>query len=303
VDFLRPAVFSFEGSRFGFNLGGEIFRGIKELSRETGATRYMILLAMLNILFHKYTGQEDIVIGSQVMGRPHADLRKVIGMFVNSLAMRNFPVGYKTCRDFILEVMESSISAFENQELAFEELVEKLNPTRDTSRNPLFDISFVLQNFERASRGLKSMAVTPVSMENKISKFDLTLFGYEDDGAEEIYIVMEYCTSLFKEETVRRMSKHILKVLEQAVRTPGMFIREVDPVTDEERKQLLYDFNDTWTDYPRDKTIHELFEALVEINPDRMAVVFSSTSNPGIQITYRELDRRSNLLAIELKEN
>ncbi|MCP4157225.1 MAG: non-ribosomal peptide synthetase, partial [bacterium] len=147
TDKKRPEVFSFAGDNYRYHLGQEETDGFKALATDCNGTLYMNLLAVLNILFYKYTGQTDIIIGSGIAGRPHADLQQIVGMFINTLAMRNKPQGDKSYRAFFSTVIDSSIQAFQNQDVQFEELVDKLELPRDPSRNPLFDISMVVQNF------------------------------------------------------------------------------------------------------------------------------------------------------------
>ena len=158
TDYPRPAVQSFEGDSIDFNVDSELTKELNKLAAETGSTLYMVLLAAYNVLLSKYTGQEDIVVGSPIAGRQHADLDNIIGMFVNTLAMRNFPESSKTFKEFLAEVKDNALRAYENQDYQFEELVEKLNIPRDMSRNPLFDTMFVMQNTDNtilAAGGIK----------------------------------------------------------------------------------------------------------------------------------------------------
>ncbi|MCP5048361.1 MAG: hypothetical protein GY940_14420, partial [bacterium] len=153
TDHQRPEVFTFAGDMCRFKLETEDSTGFRSLATRSGGTLYMNLLAALNTLFYVYTGQVDIIIGSGVAGRPHADLQSIAGMFVNTLAMRNYPEGEKTYHSFLKEVINQSINAFENQDIQFEELVERLNVQRDLSRNPIFDVNMMVQNFSRPLEG------------------------------------------------------------------------------------------------------------------------------------------------------
>ncbi|MGB7604797.1 MAG: amino acid adenylation domain-containing protein, partial [Lutisporaceae bacterium] len=146
TDYQRPSIQSFEGDSLSLELSEELTNKLKQIAKETGSTMYMVLLSAYNVLLSKYSGQEDIVVGSPIAGRPHADLENIMGMFVNTLAMRNFPQGNKTFKEFLEEVKANSLLAFENQDYQFEELIDKLNVTRDLSRNPLFDVMFSMQN-------------------------------------------------------------------------------------------------------------------------------------------------------------
>lgn len=160
-DFARPPVRSFDGKRHNFTLDKTVTQGIKRLEELTGTTAYMILFSAYSILLAKYSGQGDIVVGTPIAGRPHADLEPIIGMFVNTLAIRTAPMAEKTFLDYITETKETMLKAFEHQEYPFEELVEKLGVKRDLSRNPLFDTMFVLQNTEQTDIEVDSLAVRP----------------------------------------------------------------------------------------------------------------------------------------------
>ncbi|UCH96595.1 MAG: amino acid adenylation domain-containing protein, partial [Candidatus Aminicenantes bacterium] len=294
------------GDCYEFKVERETGARLKDFSSSRSATLYMTLMACLNILLHKYTGQEDIVVGSGIMGRRHGDLHHIIGMFVNSLALRNYPGYSKTCLEFLKEVKETAIQAFENQDVQFEYLVEQLNPPRDPSRNPIFDVLIVLQNFESSRREMKTLRYTPYPLENKTSKFDFTLFVSEIE--DEIFFNIEYCTALFKKATIQRMAIHFLNVIRQMVNEPGIKIGDIDILTPGEKQQLLIDFNETAIDYPGDKTIHQLFEDQVERTPDNIAVVgplqmeYRTYMSYTTYITYQELNRESNPLAHLLRK-
>ncbi|MEK4732085.1 non-ribosomal peptide synthase/polyketide synthase [Paenibacillus sp. FSL L8-0641] len=295
VDYQRPAVQSFDGGFIRFEAGSELTGKLIKLARDNGATLYMTLLASYNILLSKYTGQEDIIVGSPIAGRPHTDLQDIIGMFVNTLAMRNYPQGEKTFAEFLKEVRENSIRAYENQDYQFEELVEKLNVKRDMSRNPLFDTMFVLQNTGSSELKIDRLKFIPYTNEFRISKFDLTLNARETQ--EGIAFDLEYATRLFKKETVERFAAHYLNVLEEITVYPGKRLSEIDMLSQEEKQKILYDFNDTKVRYPKDKTIHQLFEEQVEKTPNNIAVVFEDK-----QLTYKEVNEKANQLARKLRE-
>jgi amino acid adenylation domain-containing protein/non-ribosomal peptide synthase protein (TIGR01720 family) len=295
LDYTRPAVQEFRGDLVEFRLGVELSRKIKAVSRETGATLYMVLLSAVNILLSKYSGQEDIIIGSPIAGRPHADLENMLGVFINTLAMRNYPESGKSYKVFLKEVKENALGAYENQEYQFEELVDKLNLRRDMSRNPLFDVMFALQNMEETElevEGLKFMGYEP---KEKTAQFDLSFTAIE--AGEDILIYIEYCTSLFKRETVERLSKHLCNLLKAFTENRSVLLGEIDILSEEERNELLYEFNDTYADYPREKTIHQLFEEQAERTPDNVALVFCDES-----MTYGELNGRANQVAQVLRE-
>jgi amino acid adenylation domain-containing protein len=289
-DYPRPPVFRFTGDRYEFCL--EVEEAVKFIALNPGisATLFMKLLAVFNILLHKYSGQEDIVIGSGIAGRSHSDLDNLIGMFVNTLAMRNFPAREKTWPGLLKEVKTTSLNAFENQDLQFEELVDKLDPERHPSRSPIFDVSLVVQNFEQSKREMKGLTVSPYGFQHKTSKFDMTLFAFEI--ADGIYFSLEYCTALFKEDTIRRFSNHLLNIIRYINRDPNARLVDIDILTTGEKQQLLFDFNETEAGYPKEKTIHELFSEQVERTPHQIAVVLDHES-----VTYGLLEESANQLA------
>jgi amino acid adenylation domain-containing protein len=290
LDHTRPQVFSFKGNNYAFKLGKEETTRFKQCSSEIGATLFMNLLASLNILLHKYSRQEDIIVGCSIFGRPHPDLEKIIGMFVNELAIRNFPTEEKTYREFIEEVKVNSLKAFENQDYQFEELIDRLNLPRDPSRNPLFDVCLSFQNEEQAKSHIRGAVFVPYHYENNTTKFDLTLFAHE--ASEELYFIIEYCSSLFKPSTIKRLANHLLIIIDQVGRAPGIGISEIVLLTNPEKHRLLIEFNALQCDYPGEKTIHQLFEEQVEKTPDRTAVVYQKES-----VTYRLLEEKANQLA------
>jgi len=295
TDYQRPAIQSFEGDSICFELSEGITRGLRKVTEETGATMYMVLLSGFNILLSKYSGQEDIVIGSPIAGRPHADLENILGMFVNTLAMRNYPEGRKTIIELIEEAKANALKAYENQNYQFEELVEKLNVRRDMSRNPVFDAMLVMQNTDMEEIAIEGISIKPYRIDNRISKFDITLIAVEAE--EKIGLSIEYCNRLFKKETIERMVGHLKNVLIDMSENTGKRINEIELLDEEERHKLLYEFNDTYAEYPKDKTIHELFEEQVEKTPDNIAVMYGDK-----QLTYRELNEKSNQLARVLRE-
>ena len=296
TDYPRPSAQSFEGDSIFFGVNLKLMEKLNSLAAESGSTLYMVLLSAYNILLSKYTGQEDIMIGFPIAGRPHADLQNLIGMFVNTLVMRNFPAGNKTFMAFLTEVKENSLKAYENQDYQFEELVEKLNLQRDISRNPLFDTMFVLQNINVEEMKLSGLRFISYDHENKTSKFDIAIFS--EQFAEGIGFRLEYCTKLFKKETIERFATHFLNILEDITINSEKRLFEIELLSEEEKKRILIEFNDTNVEYPKDKTIQELFEEQVERTPDHTAVVFEDK-----QVTYRELNEKSNRLARLLRDN
>jgi len=295
TDYPRPVYKSFEGDSISFDIDKETTEGIRKTAAETGTTMYMVLLAAFNVLLSKYSRQEDIVVGSPIAGRPHADLENIIGMFVNTLAMRNYPEGRKTFRNFLGEVKANALKAYENQDYQFEELVDKLNVRRDMSRNPLFDVVFVLQNTGMKGLDIEGLNIGRYEGENKVSKFDLTIEAVEE--REKIGISIEYSSKLFNKETIERMAIHLRNIVSYAAVNTDKKLSEIEIMTEAEKNKVIYEVNDTYIDYPRDKTIHELFEEQAERIPDNIAVVFGDR-----QITYKELNQKANAIAHMLVE-
>ncbi|TKH41704.1 hypothetical protein C1I60_20515 [Paenibacillus terrae] len=237
TDFIRPEVRSTAGATVEFELDGKASQRLKELAAETGSTLYMVLLAAYTALLHQYTGQEDIIVGSPIAGRPHADLEPVIGMFVGTLAMRNYPTAGQTFRSYVENVKKHALKAYEHQDYPFEELVDKLKVKRDMSRNPLFDTMFVLQNTEQNELKLADLSFRPYGMEQAPAKFDLTLEASE--GAAGIRFGLEYATSLYERETVEQMTRHFIRLVETVVVNPDLTLGELEWVTTEETVPVL----------------------------------------------------------------
>ncbi|NIM17014.1 MAG: amino acid adenylation domain-containing protein [Candidatus Aminicenantes bacterium] len=327
-DYVRPATMSFEGSKKAFEMNREETEALKKVASAQDATLFMILLSVYNVMLAKICVQEDIVVGIPIAGRTHADLQNVIGMLVNTLAVRNYPSKEKTFREFLKEVRENTLAAFENQDYLFEDLVEQLTENaklnRDTSRNPVFDTLFNLLNIQsqyEANLEIKSPGVSLMLYEHQkeASVFDLVFQGSEEQNG--LLFTVEFRTHLFKPETIHRLFGYFRRIAAAVAASPDIRISEIEIISGEEKRILLIDFNDTAVEYPRDKTIHELFEEQAEKSPDGIAVVdggwhpqpikkrkAESVESVGAQgtvlvpmnhvsITYKELNEKSNQLA------
>ncbi|HLP58943.1 MAG TPA: amino acid adenylation domain-containing protein, partial [Candidatus Deferrimicrobium sp.] len=283
------------GNMLKFELAGEIAAALKSLALKTGTTMYMLLLAIFNIFLAKLSNREAIVTGTPVAGRHHADLEKIIGMFVNTLGLKNYPVGEKSFNGFLEEVKEKTLWAFENQDYPYEDLVKQAVVKRDFSRNPLFDVMFVLQNMDIVGMNIPGLKLSPYPYENKASKFDLTLLGMEKD--DKLLFTFEYCTKLFKEETINRFILYFNNIVRDVIGDKTRRISAFEIITDEEKKCLLIDFNDTKAGYPKDKTIYRLFEEQAERIPDNIALVGASSQTCPHNLSYRQLNEQSNNIA------
>ena len=246
TDYPRPPVESFEGDSLYFEIEEELTHDLKKFASGTGTTLFMVLLAAFNVLLSKYSLQEDIVVGSPVTGRTHADLNDVIGMFVNMLALRNYPGSTKSYREFLAEVKKNAVNAFENQDYQFDSLVAKLNLQSDVSRHPLVDTVFVFQNIDRHYRRdsvikTPGLILEPSEIKFKITKFDLELSAGETGN--KIWCNFDYRTKLFKNETIEKMSRHLLKVIRQTVSHPGIKISGINLVSKEEMEEIKKNIN------------------------------------------------------------
>lgn len=293
-DFVRPAVKSFEGERHQFTMNASLSAGIRKLAAETGATPFVVLLASYHILLSKYSGQDDFVIGTPVAGRSQAGLEQLLGMFVNTLPLRNRCEAEESFLGFAGRVREQVLNAFEHQDYPFEELLEVLELKRDMSRNPLFDHMFTYQAENSNLPELDDLKLKACSYEHRTSKMDLSLeVSGENDGTFSLSI--EYCTAIFSHESMERLGRHFLKILEDITLNPGIAVRDIEILTSGERSQILKEFNDTSADYARTKTLAELFSEQVRKTPEQPAVVYK-----GRQLTYRELDKQGEMLAAAL---
>ncbi|HLP58795.1 MAG TPA: amino acid adenylation domain-containing protein, partial [Candidatus Deferrimicrobium sp.] len=305
TDYPRPLLQSFAGDRVAFEIPAAETRALNAVALQGGATLFMVLAAVLNILLAKLSGHEDIIIGAPVAGRRHADLQKIIGMFVNTLALRNYPNGEKAFPEFLNELKDRTLAAFENQEYQFEDLVEKVAINRDISRNPLFDVLFVVQNIRRVPGDIFENStieneMVPHNNDNikRESKFDLEINAWEVGPG--LKIVFGYCTELFKKETIERFIIYFKKIIAIAAQEPGIRISDIEIISEEEKKRIINEFNDTAADYPKDKTIHQLFAEQVGRTPDRIALVGADLRVCPVNLTYRQLNEQSGRLAGQL---
>ena len=321
LDYQRPVEYSFEGNSFTFTLCTGSTLRLKQLGTTAGGTLYMNLLTAFYLLLYKYTGQEDIIIGSVLTGRHHVQVQNLVGMFVNTLAIRNHPHRDKTYLQFLEEVKINYLKAFENQDIPFEALVDKLDLERSPSRNPLFDVCFALHNTDarRMDKTIRNVVFKSYPWETNISKFDISIDALEREN--EIHFNLEYCTSLFKPDTLQRFANHYINILESlssAFCNWHIPLKNIDILSEEEKKQILTEFNNTYVDYPKEKGVHQLFAAQVERIPDHVALVgqipnskfqisnkdtpfgqdFNAFGEAGLRaVTYKELNERSNQLA------
>jgi iturin family lipopeptide synthetase A len=290
----RPAVQSFRGGQQSFTLTPDLTSALNHLSRKQGVTLFMTLLAALDTLLYRYTGQVDILVGSPIANRNHSEIECLIGFFVNTLVLRTDISGNPSFGELLTRVREMTLAAYAHQDLPFELLVEALQPERNLSHTPLFQVMFALDNTPLSEMELPGLTLSPWATENSTAAFDLILSMQET--AEGLVGEWEYNSDLFDAATITRMTGHFQTLLEGIVAHPKQRIAELPILTAPERQQLLFEWNDTHTEYPQHQCIHQLFESQVERTPDAVAVVFAEQ-----QLTYRELNSRANQLAHYLR--
>ena len=267
---------------------------LKALARRESVTPYMFLLAVFKTLLGRYTGQDDIVVGTPVANRNRTELEPLVGFFVNTLVLRTDLSGDPTFRELLGRVRDVTLGAFAHQDVPFEKLVEELQPERDTSRTPLFQVMFSLQNAPLPPMRMGDIEISLLDDETEVSPFDLSFDVTE--RADGLLCTLEYNTDLFDGATVRRMLKHFAVLLDAAVTDPSASLSALPLLTDEERHQLLFEWNETRRDFPRDRCVHELFEEQAARAPEAVALVCG-----GERLTYAELNARANRLAHHLR--
>ncbi|MBB3113016.1 amino acid adenylation domain-containing protein [Paenibacillus phyllosphaerae] len=291
----RPAKPSGEGGRVHAEVDEQTLAAVKRLAAESGSTVYMVLLAALQVLLSKLSGQADVVVGTPVAGRTHADTEAMAGVFINMLAMRGKPVGEKPFAAYLQEVREQALGAYEHQEYPFEELVARLEARRDMSRHPLFDVMFVMQNMDGAKLEMGGLRISDYPMEYRRAKLDVMLEASEDAG--RLRLMLEYSTDLFREETARKWLRRLNELLQQAGAQPASRISDLQVLLAEEERTLAA-FNQTEQLYPKSKTVDELFREQALRTPDRLAL-----TKAGAGMTYRELDQRTEQVALALRRH
>ena len=291
----RPAVQTYRGAWRSIELSKELTEGLKALSRKEGVTLFMTLLAAFQTLLYRYTGQEDIVVGSPIANRNRTEIEGLIGFFINTLVLRADLSGNPIFPELLQRVRNTALEAYEHQDLPFEKLVEELNPERNLNHSPLFQVLFALQNAPTGPRELSGVVLNPIKLESNTTKFDLSLVMIErSDGLEGTW---EYSTDLFDEVTIVRINEHFRRLLEGIVANPNQSVWDLPILTEPEKHELLIELNDTQREYPRDKCLHQWFEEQVDKTPDAIAVVFEDQ-----QLSYRELNTKADQLAHYLRK-
>lgn len=289
TDFPRPAVQTYRGASFIFPFSPALSQSLKTFCRAQQATMFMVLLAAFNVLFHRYTGQQEIIVGSPIANRNRKELEGLIGFFANTLPMRTNVSGELSFREVLARLKEAALGAYAHQDLPFEYLVEQFHPERSLSHSPLVQVMF---NFEPTIPQMAEMPGLSASLmdyDNKSAKFDLTLFAR--DHGTEIFGTLEHNVDLFTSETIERMAGHLLTLLSGIVANPDQPISGLPLLTRHERYQMLEEWNATEAACPQ-LCAHQIFEAQVHHAPNRTALIFENQ-----ELTYAQLNARANQLA------
>jgi amino acid adenylation domain-containing protein/thioester reductase-like protein len=288
--YTRPATKSYDGHTFITYMSSELTKKINAFATSHNVTPYMLMLSIYYILLYKYTSQEDIIVGSPISGRPYEELEALLGMFVNSLPLRNTVSANIDFEEFLSNVKNSCINAFSHQDYPFDMLVNDLNIARDNSRSPLFDTMFIYQNNGLKAMNFDGINATYCLPKNHTAKFDLSVEVSPQNDV--LRLSFEYCTKLFDEAFIEQLSSHYNNILNAILENPNIKIANIDMLSNEEKHKILYEFNDTKVAYPSDKTIATLFEEQVNKTPNNIAVVFEDK-----KLTYKELNEKANQLA------
>jgi amino acid adenylation domain-containing protein len=292
-DRVRPAEKAYHGDVRTFDISGRVSEALQRLAQHCNATLYMVLAAALKTLLHRYTGQDDVVVGTAIAGRRQQEIEPLIGFFINNLVLRSDLSGDPSFRVLIGRVRDVALAAYANQDVPFERVIEALRLERDPSRTPLFDVLLVL-HIPPLARRLGGLQVGQLPVATATAKFDLTLELTEtSDGLSGF---LEYDSDLFEATTIDRLVGHFLALLEAVADAPDTRLSELSLLPEAERHQLLVEWNGTNRDYPRQTLTHELFEAQATRTPARIALRSGATV-----VSYGELDRRATRIAHALR--
>jgi amino acid adenylation domain-containing protein/FkbM family methyltransferase len=291
TDYPRPNIQSFVGATQTFALDAQLTAQLKRLADEQGVTLYMVLLAAFKVLLHRYTGHNDICVGSPIANRQYGETEGLIGMFVNILALRSRVESDDTFAALLAQVKNTCLEAYEHQDAPFEKVVDLLQPQRNLAISPIFQVTITLQNTAWVT---PNPSIQPYSLDSGISKFDLS-FDFTET-TEGLAGSVEYSAALYKPRTVARMIEHFVAVCRAGAAAPGARVRDLDYLSEAEKRELLVGFNDTHVDFPKDKCLHHLFVEQVARDGGNTAVVCGDE-----RLTYQELYARSRDLALYLQ--
>jgi len=289
-DYDRPKVQTFNGQKEFFTYNRSLMDRVNDLAETTGATPFMIYLAAVDVLFARYTGQDDIAIGTPIANRTRKETENTIGFFVNTLVLRNDLSGDISFMELIERVKTGALESYDAQDMPFEMLVDELDIERDLSRNPLFQVMFALQNGELPEFKLPNLKIARLESDNKSAMFDFWISMRElDDG---VHVLCEYNTDIYKQQTVLRMMKHLENIINSLCADPYQKIKPFNFMEKDEINEIVYEKNATDYKFAQDLFIHECFEAQAHLRPDAEALRFE-----GVSLTYREFNSRVNQVA------
>ncbi|WP_181243733.1 non-ribosomal peptide synthetase, partial [Chamaesiphon polymorphus] len=291
----RPSVQTYQGKTQSFTLSLALTQQLQALSRQTGSTLFMTLMAAFATLLYRYSGQSDVVIGSPIANRNRSEIEQLIGFFVNTLVLRTDLQHNPSFIELLHRVRQVTLDAYAHQDVPFEKLVETLQPERNQSYSPLFQVGFVLQNTSAESQEMPGLTLTPLEIESTTAKYDLTLSIQDTDRG--LISAWEYNSDLFDLTTITRMADNFQTLLTGIVANPQQQISELPLLNKEEQQQLLWDWNDTEAEYASNLCIHQLFAAQAASTPQAIALTFQDR-----QLTYQELNSRANQLAHYLQK-
>ncbi|HEX6904704.1 MAG TPA: amino acid adenylation domain-containing protein [Thermoanaerobaculia bacterium] len=295
LDRPRPPLPSPRGGEHAFALDGELSRRLAELAHREGATPFMVLAAGLFALLSRLSGQSDLAVGSPIANRHHLETEGLIGFFVNTLVLRADLSRAGGFRDLLLQVRETTLGAYAHQDLPFEKLVDELQPQRDLTRSPFFQVVLALQNAPLPQADLGEARLLPQEIPMGVAKFDLTfLFAEADDG--RLTCLLQYASDLFDPPTAVRYARHLGTLLADLVARPEGRLAAASLLTGEERQQILQEWNDTRREWEDDPALHQLFERQADLRPEAVAAICD-----GESVTYGELEARANRLAHRLR--
>ncbi|WP_042859301.1 non-ribosomal peptide synthetase [Dickeya sp. NCPPB 3274] len=291
TDHARPARISTRGKTLGFRLPGELSRKLAQLARQRNNTLYSTLLSAFYLLLHRYSGQTDLAVGTPVAGRGQLALENVVGFFVNTLVYRIDLDREQRFDQLQQQVFETVLAGLEHQQVSFDRLVEAINPPRDLSYSPLFQIMFSFDEYEQSQWRFDGIDSQPRVTLGEHAKYDLTL-SMEKQG-DELLGAFEYSTDLFDDDTIARLSRNFMFLLSEIVAQPEAPLRAYQCVTPEEKALLLNDWQRERASHPVTATLHQQFEQQAARRPQAVAL----SGENGLRVSYRQLNRRANQLA------
>ncbi len=294
ADHPRPRIATNRGATHTFTIDRRLTSELEGISRQEGVTLYMTLAAAFKILLHRWAGAEDVVIGAPIAGRRSIETERLIGFFVNTLVLRTSLAGNPTVPELLARVRDTALGAYAHQDLPFEYLVELLRPERSRSHAPMVQVIFSLQNVPQSELSLPGLSVTSERVDNGTAKFDLAMTLVE--VPEGLSARVEYNTDIFEAQTIERLEQHFVTLLAAIVERPESTIALLPILAPSQEQQIVFDWNDTSAEYPKDLCLHQLFERQVEQTPDAVAIVDREQS-----LSYAELNRRANRMAHRLQ--